>query len=122
MYAFTAVVIFIGQGNYHTRPKSTQQTLGLAHGQAQIAYGQAQTLGLGLAYDQAQPLRYADPRNTGQGGQSNFGELMFVNDSGVLWNYQPALGDLKAKNTLFISLADYTERAFERVFTRRMYG
>ena len=43
---------------------------------------------------------------------------MFIDDNGYPWNYQPALRDLRAKNTLFISLADYTDRAFERTFER----
>ena len=43
---------------------------------------------------------------------------MFIDQHGTAWNYQPKLNHLKAKKTLFISLADYTDRAFERAFER----
>ena len=48
--------------------------------------------------------------------QSVFGNLVFNFDNGTRITYQPELAHLVAKNTLFISLADYTERAFERAF------
>ena len=64
--------------------------------------------GGGLGVSQSQPNQ----------SSYGFGDLMFVNDNGIPWNYQPALAHLKAKNTLFISLADYTERAFERAFEK----
>ena len=48
--------------------------------------------------------------------QSVFGNLVFNFDNGTQSTYQPDLAHLVAKNTLFISLADYTERAFERAF------
>ena len=43
---------------------------------------------------------------------------MFINQYGIPWNYQPCLDHLKAKKTLFISLADYTDRAFESAFEK----
>lgn len=53
-----------------------------------------------------------------QTSSSNFGELEFFNDKGQSHSYQPQLDHLKAKNTLFISLADYSERTFERMFSQ----
>ena len=50
---------------------------------------------------------------------SSIGELMFISNSGNSF-YQPHINQLKAKNTLFISLGDYTERAFERAFDSSM--
>ena len=76
----TAVVIFIGQGNY------------------------------------TDPGLHASKAGIGVKSSRGFGDLMFINDLGFSWSYQPALSHLAASNTLFISLADYTDRTFERAF------
>ncbi len=61
-------------------------------------------------------------RQLPQSSSKGFGDLAFVNDDGNQWNYQPILGHLRAKNTLFISLGDYTDRSFERAFDPGFIG
>ena len=48
---------------------------------------------------------------------SAVGSLMFNNSSSGVTFYRPSIADLKAKNTLFISLGDYSYLAFEENFT-----
>ena len=125
-FVLTAVVIFIGQGNYCVNQNPTTS---INSGLGTRVYFNDQFvltavvmfIGQGNLYNVSQ-----NPRNLGLGGgfqqiqphnsSTGFGDIMFVDDNGLSWNYQPVLEDLKARNTLFISLADYTERAFERMF------
>jgi len=45
-----------------------------------------------------------------------FGDLLFVNNFSNVTVYKPTLKDLRAQNTLFISLADYSGESFRRTF------
>ena len=46
----------------------------------------------------------------------HFGDLLFVNNFSNTTVYQATLKDLRAKNTLFICLADYCGESFQRAF------
>jgi len=45
-----------------------------------------------------------------------FGDLLFVNNFSNVTLYKPSLKDLRAQNTFFISLADYSGESFRRTF------
>ena len=47
---------------------------------------------------------------------TSFGDLLFINNASYATKYNAMLKDLKGKNTLFISLADYSGEAFRRAF------
>ena len=52
---------------------------------------------------------------TGNTSPTGLGNLLFDNNS-ARQGYQPNLSDLRAKNTLFISIADFSNLAFQRAF------
>ena len=54
--------------------------------------------------------------NSPTASADTFGELLFINTGSYATMYAATLKDLKAKNTLFISLADYSGEAFRRAF------
>ena len=54
--------------------------------------------------------------NSPTASADTFGDLLFINTASYATMYAATLKDLKAKNTLFISLADYSGEAFRRAF------